>query len=64
MWEEEAPTPPPSPRFGTVVDNLPLSDVVRKGGLWVGRREASDMVKMKQRVIKGRKNKLLICYCC
>ena len=43
---------------------MPLSDVVRKGGLWVGRGEASDMVKMKQRVIKGRKNKLLICYCC
>ena len=36
MLEEDAPTPPPSPGFGPVVDNLPLPDVVRRGGSGVG----------------------------
>ena len=37
MLEEDAPTPPPSPGFGPVVDNLSLPDVVRRGGSGVGR---------------------------
>lgn len=46
--------------------NLPLAEE-RRGGSRVGRGEARDMDKMKQRVLKGSKNKFLSstwsCYC-
>jgi len=58
MLEEDAPTPPPSPGFGPVVDNLPLPDVVRRGGSGVGRgggqgqgQEEADGVQ--EQVIQG-----------